>query len=108
MSEGHIVDPLSAEWLKTISFGDVLKLLVLTVGFVVGYVHLTDRVSSVESDLARAVAEMSDTQKDSRSTWEQRFTDMAQRDNAERAELSHQIERLADRIDGITPQHNRP
>ena len=97
MEQGSIVKPGSADWFRTVSFGDVIKIMTMLAGIAGYYAYnetragrIEERQTTVEHSMVNALAEMHSMQRDLRDS-----------EQSQRVEFLHQIERLTDRLDGM-------
>lgn len=108
MEKGRIVPPGSPDWYRTVSFGDVIKII----GFMAagGYMyadvktsltHETELRRMLEASTDKTATEIRANQKENTARWDQRFAESQQRDRELMTELKDRMNRIETKIDAI-------
>ena len=100
--------PGSAEWLKTFSFGDLIKIaaflgagLITFTNLKSDLLHEAEMRQMLEARTQEMVSEMRQAQKDNSSRTDQRFQENATRDRELLGEVKARMDRLEGKVDQL-------
>ena len=108
MEKGRIVEPLSSDWFKTISFGDVIKLAGMIMVALAAFVklqadldHERELRQLLEGRTAEVTQEIRNAQKENSDRIETRFVENASRDRELFNDFKARMDRIETKIDNL-------
>ena len=102
---------LTQAWFNTITFGDVVKLIILIAGGIMAFTRLSDGLdregamrSLLEAQTKESVMAIRGTQQENSARWDARYQETQVRDHEALTEMKAGLARLNDKLDGIIRQ----